>query len=274
MSLSEADKAAVIALLRERCGVDFSDYRARLVGQALHAQFERSGAPSATAWLVGLRAGGRALHDLAATLSVRVTEFFRDPDVFADLESVAIPAVLNSITLGGTLRAWVIGTATGEEAWSIAMVLEDACRPIAWEVLATDIDADALVVASHRLYSSIDGVPVRFREPFVDHGPAGEHKIGAVLASRVRFVRHQFMGPQLSPVEAIVPSFHLVSCRNVLLHFDSRLREMAWGRLAELVHPQGVLMTGTSESPVGGSIFRRLRGARPGSPLWCPRGSA
>lgn len=274
MRLSEAESHEVMALLRVRCGVDFSDYRAGLVGQTLHDHLARSGAPSVSAWLTMLRAGGRALTDLSATLSVRVTGFFRDPEVFEDLESVAIPSILSNITLGGTLRAWVIGTATGEEAWSMAMVLEAACQPISWEVLATDIDADALNVASHRRYSSIDNVPARFQEPYLERTSTGEHKIGAVLAARVRFVRHQFMGPQLSPVEAIVPSFHVVSCRNVLIHFDARLREMAWGRLAELVHPRGVLMTGTTESPTEGAAFRRVRGVRSGAPLWRPTGPA
>lgn len=271
MRLSRGDREGALEALRAVGGADFSDYRAELIDCTFEEHFGRSGCSDGPAWVARLRRGGRDLGELTNALTVRVTSFFRDAGTFADLERVVVPDLLRGVGSGSSLRTWVIGCATGEEVWSLAMILDATCGAVPWEILATDIDWGALALAERAVYPDVEAVPQRFAERYFL--PDGRFfSVCREIRQRVRFVEHRFMDPQLAPVEAIVPSFELVSCRNVLLHFSDRLREAAWTRLASVVRPEGALMMGSVEMPPSGAPFTRFMGVEGRSPLFRRRG--
>lgn len=273
MTLTPAESAAVLDLLRTRHGLDFSDYRPELVERTLGDHAARSGQPDGAAFLAALSAGGDTLGALSVALSVRVTSFFRDLAVFEDLAHIVLPGILECVTSEHGVRCWVVGCATGEEAWSIAMLMAAACGPRSWTVLATDIDRAALEVAERGVYRDVAGVPAQLAERFLASGDGQGHTIRPELRKNVRFVEHNLVGHRLAPAEAIIPSFHVVSCRNLLLHFDARLRERAWPRLEGVTHRVGAMLLGSVETPPPALGFRRWPTGRPNSPIFRRRTS-
>ncbi len=263
--MSPATVAAALAVVRRRRGIDFRDYRPELVERAIGAHLAGE---TAAAWLARLEHDDALLGALVTSLRVAVTSFFRDPEVFSLVQEKLLPGLMHRVSLATTIRGWAIGVGTGEEAWSLAMVLDSVVSPVEWELLATDIDADALRVAAARRYPA-PALPAgstlgHYLEPL----PAGEVRVAASLAERVSFVRHQFMGPELAPPQAVVPLFHVISCRNVVLHFDRRLQAQAWARLASMLHPAGMLLAGPSEAPSAESGLHPWPGIAPGSGLF------
>lgn len=274
MRLTADERTTALELLRSLRRADFGDYRPELVDRTFQEHFVRSQCADAAAWLSRLRQGGRPLDDLVEALGVSVTSFFRDVAAFEDLERVVVPEILQAFTLGTTFRVWVIGTATGQEAWSLAMVLATACDPLPWEIIGTDIDKAALGIATLGEYRDVGSVPPRFAERYLEPTKDGSWRIGHQLRRNVRFVEHRFMGPQLAPVQAIVPAFQLISCRNVMLHFDERLRQKAWERIGGVVLPYGAIFVGSVEAPPDGAPVLRWPRIKRSSALFRPRSAA
>ena len=255
---AERGLTKVLAFLADERGVDFRDYRPAMIERRLAARLAATGALDVDAYLARLTADPDEADRLIAALVVRVTGFFRDPAVFDALEASVVPGLLASLGAQGTLRAWVAGTATGEEAYSLAMLLGRAveARPGAsFDVIASDIDAAALETARLGCYAreAAEAVPEplrgRFLEPDPDApGAAAGVRVVASLRDRIRFARHDLMGPRLAPREAVMADFHVVFCRNVLIYFTRQLQGRAFERFAAALSPGGILVLGGAES--------------------------
>lgn len=214
---------ALVQTLRRRRGIDLRDYSEDTFAQGLRARLAATGARDAAAYLEVLEQDEREIDALVSAVLVQVTAFFRDEPVFLALRDTVAPALLPA---QGPLRAWVIGCATGEEAWSLASVLEQACGP-RFHILATDVDAAALTTARAACYA----------DRVIPH----EHR------ARVTFARHDIAGPRLAPKEAIIATYDLVLLRNVLIYFRPGLQERILRRLATVVRPGGALVLGPCE---------------------------
>jgi chemotaxis methyl-accepting protein methylase len=200
-------------------------------------------------YLEHLAAAPNESRALAEAILVPHTRFFRDEAVFDALRDVVVPALAPADEL---LRGWVVGAATGEEAWSLAVALHEALGSLErFEVLATDVDGAAIEQAASGRYlrSKVSGVSAdRLARHFRPGDTAELIAVQPALRSRVRFARHDLVGPTLAPTEAILARFQLVSCRNLLIWFDARLRGVAVHRLRAVVPEGGALVLGLSEA--------------------------
>jgi chemotaxis protein methyltransferase CheR len=226
-------------------------------------------------------AAGPDLDPLIDALRIGETRFYRHPDQMAWLRE-RLPALLRRAAAEGRpLRAWSAGCATGEEAWTLAMLLCEAqkggARPEAATVLGTDLSAPALRVAEAGTYPAAAAAALpadlagRYLVPAPGPGPgpgAGRVAVAASLRAEVpvRFRCHNLLragepGP-----------FDLILCRNVLIYFDPRSRGEALRRLREALVQGGVLLLGPSEAedspvpepaaaPTRQAPLLRLRGA-------------
>lgn len=200
-------------------------------------------------YLCRLRSDPGEIDRLVEALVVPVTEFFRDAWVFAELSNRVVPWL---VMHNDIIRAWVVGTATGEEAYSVAMVLAQGAAQhsgIGFEVIASDIDRRSVEFARAGVYppDAVATIPAELRQRYVRLETDGA-RIAEGIRQRIRFAEHDLVGTQLAPRESIVAAFDLVLCRNVLLYFDDSLRTIAAERLAAVTEPDGVLVLGTSES--------------------------
>jgi chemotaxis methyl-accepting protein methylase len=255
----------ILDIVAARAGIDFRDYRRDTMQRRLEWRMAIVGIRDPGEYLCFLAGRADEIDELFAALVVPVTGFFRDPVVFAELRERVLPELLAG---PGPLRSWVVGTATGEEAYTLAMILE--CAEAEYRIVASDIDERSLRAARSGFYvpERLEAIPAEMRDRFLQT-VGGRLQIADRLRDRIRFTQHDFMGMRLAPPEAVLASFDVVLCRNVLLYFDARLRERAVTRLASAVRAGGALVLGRSETPssdaleawpltrAGTSIFRR-----------------
>jgi len=190
------------------------------------------------------------------------TFFFRDHAVFQLLNTAALDAVRAARKVK-RLRIWCAGCATGQEAYSIAMMLaEDPVRWAGWtiDILATDISNIAIERAQAGSYSQIEiqrGLPIRSMMRWFDQ--EGEvWNARRELMRMVQFRRHNLLEPPPLPGR-----FDVILCRNVLLYFPAAVRALAFERLADAIEADGVLMLGAGETILGQTArFRSERELR------------
>ena len=189
------------------------------------------------------------VDQLLHTLSVRVTGFFRNPDTWICLRATlaALPA---SAERG--LSAWSMGCATGEETWSLAMLLRDLARPAgpgAMEqvaVIGSDVDAQALAVAEAGRYplQSAEAVRAVLRTPYGGVRD-GCFEVDPALRERVVFRREDLTSPQTDPAR-----YDLVCCRNLLIFLGREGQRRVLDAACRSLRPGGILALGRTESLV------------------------
>ena len=238
--------ASVLAIVAARGGVDLRDYRAATAQRGIEARIRATGCPDAASYLSLLEQRPEEIRPLLEAILVRVTQFFRDPGVWAALQYRVLPSLAAQNTAGSLLRAWSIGTASGEEAWSVAFLLGALGNP--FEVLATDISQRALTIARAGVYPTAAtlAVPSDLRERYLE--TIDQHsQVRPALRGHVLFAEHDLMSAQAVPREAVLAAFDLILLRNVLIYLDPRLQRKAFERATQGLVPGGALVLGSAE---------------------------
>jgi two-component system CheB/CheR fusion protein len=207
--------------------------------------------PAYARFLRDHREEARALFN---DLLISVTNFFRDPDAFAALEQKVVPRLFERKAAGDSVRVWVAGCATGEEAYSIAMRLSEHADTLPFappvQVFATDLDEKAIAHARAGYYTLNDVAdvpPERLRTFFTKDGEG--FRIRRELRELVLFAHHNLIkDPPFSHLD-------LVSCRNLLIYLNRSAQERALQVLHFALNPRGFLFLGSSESADGGGTF-------------------
>ena len=278
-----------LAILQARLARDFRSYRRPTL---LRRTLRRAGVKQCRdlgEYVDLLRDDEAELRALAEDLMVRVTGFFRDPEAWRILEREVVPSIVAERPAGSDVRAWVAGCATGEEAYSLAiLLLEEASRSgkdLHLKVFATDSSRDALAVARSGLYpeGALEHVSEERRARFF-HAEDGSYQAKKGLRDVLVVSPHDLLeAPPFSRMD-------LVSCRNVLIYLEPQMRERVIDRLHFSLNEGGCLFLGKSESvgdrrgelePVSKRwrVYRKV-GARPRdrlafpfAPLVVPSGS-
>jgi two-component system CheB/CheR fusion protein len=253
----------ILAHLRIRTGHDFSKYKRTTVLRRIARRMQVMRCDHLPGYYDVLRENSDEAQALLADLLISVTTFFRDAEAFEGLRKLALAPLFQASNSEEPLRAWICGCATGEEAYSVAMLLlEEAGRhdlrpPL--QVFASDLDVRALSIAREGRYPSAIEADVsedRLRRFFVREGD--NYRVRQDLRDAVLFAHHDLLkDPPFSRVE-------LVSCRNVMIYLDRELQEQVISTFHYALNPGGFLMLGSSEtadSPAG--LFRHVdRNAR------------
>ena len=236
----------VLAHLRIRTGHDFSKYKRSTVVRriARRMQVNRTIALSDYCDLVGENAD--EVRALLGDLLISVTSFFRDKDAFEVLAGM-LPDIFKRKQAGQQLRVWVSGCATGEEAYSIAMLLlEEAARHEAHphiQIFATDLDVRALAAARDGRYPAAieaDVIEARLGRYFTHEGDY--YRVRDELRDIILFALHDLLkDPPFSHVD-------VVACRNVMIYLDRELQEQVCGTFHYALAPGGLLFLGAAET--------------------------
>jgi chemotaxis methyl-accepting protein methylase len=242
---------AILAEVARRRGIDFRDYRRDSLQRGVRARMAEQGTTELDVYRRSLEDEGEVTR-LIEAMVVPWSRFFRDPAVFQALADQVLPALVLNHLERRPVRTWCVGAATGEEAWTMAMLLAEACDlpgGPSWELMATDIDRRTLAAAESGNYPvvSLDSVPERYGKRHL-LAEGGRVQVAPALRSRVRFAFHDLLGHTLAPPAAIVAAFDLVLVRNVLIYFDRRLQEKALARLAAVLPAGGALVLGEVET--------------------------
>ncbi len=245
----------IINLLRAHTEVDFTNYKRTTVNRRIQRRMALRGLESYEDYLTWIRNEPAELNNLYQDFLIRVTQFFRDPEAFEALKEHVFPALVDSRLAQTPIRIWVAGCSTGEEVYSLAMVLLEYLGnrsehfPI--KFLATDLNEGALERARAGLYVDnieIDVSPERLRRFFVRSN--GHYQINKMIRDLCVFCRHNMASdPPYSHLD-------LVSCRNVLIYMDAALQKRMMPILHYSLNPDGFLFLGSSESiGIFGDLF-------------------
>ena len=262
----------VLDYVRRARGFGPAGYCPAVLAARLGTRLDASGATSLAGYLRRLQEDPAELDALVEALTVKVSAFFRDPLLFELLAEEILPEMLARKAAAGdrSLRVWSAGCATGEEPYSVAILLQDLLRreasPPTVTILATDVDAAALQRARGALYGEAAVANVRHGLLAAAFEPQdGGWRVADPIARAVTFAVHDLLDPRTAaPAESVFGSFDLVLCRNVLIYFETAWQEAACERLYRSLVDGGVLALGRTESLPGpwAGRFRGVPGSR------------
>ncbi|HEV8615928.1 MAG TPA: CheR family methyltransferase [Methylomirabilota bacterium] len=226
---------------------DFREYRVPSLARRVRTRMAQIHVDDFDRYAEYLGAHADEAPVLFDTILINVTGFFRDPEAWQALGREVVPSILADAKLDGTVRVWCAGCSTGEEAYSVALVLAEALgaegRALDVKIYATDIDHDALAAARQALYrlDQLKDLP----EPLLDRYFVREGQLYGVRRELRRwciFGNHNLaIDPPLSHVDLLV-------CRNVLIYLKSELQQRLLPRFHYAIRDDGYLFLGKSES--------------------------
>lgn len=243
--------AALLDKISRERGFLCGSYKERCLRRRIGARMRVRGVHTFGAY-AGLLDGDAAEYErLVDALTINVTKLFRNWDAWDALDRLAVPALLRRPD--GPLRVWSAGSASGEEAYSLAALLHraalaggeaDPARRV--QVVGTDIDGGSLAAAQRGTFGehAFADTPAELRARYF--GPGVPAAADPALRALVRFERHDLLRepPPAGP-------WHLIACRNVLIYFDRESQEALLGRFADALAPGGVLFLGKVETLLG-----------------------
>ncbi len=272
------DLGKIFQMLQSQTGHDFSLYKRNTIMRRVERRMAVHQIDRMADYIRYLQLTRGEVDALFRDLLIGVTNFFRDSEIFEEIQKTVIPKLFEGKPAGSVVRAWVPGCSTGEEAYSLAILLreylEEHRESYRIQVFATDIDREAIDHARAGVYPSsivADVSPERLAHYFAPGGPDNStYRINKAIRDLVVFSEHDLIkDPPFSKLD-------LISCRNLLIYMSAELQQ----RLMPLFHyalaPGGILVLGSSES-VGdaASLFEALdrtakiyqrKAGNPGSP--------
>jgi chemotaxis protein methyltransferase CheR len=240
--------------IEEHCGIHLEKDKEYLIESRLSDLMAETGCRSFQEFHFKARTDptGQLRDRIIDAMTTNETSWFRDGSVWEYLETAAVPDLLGRATRTGTVRIWSAAAATGQEAYSLLMLLDEAARRRGTpslldrvEILATDISTTALATAVAGRYDAIAvnrGLPEeKRRKYFTQEGPSWV--FDERLRSRVRFKKFNLQDPFIFPYR-----FDLILCRYVSIYFSESFKRAMFARLADVLKPGGALILGATES--------------------------
>lgn len=251
MTPSERDMTVVAELARRLCGIVIGETKSYLVETRLGRMAQEHGEGDYTELCKKVVRDASLQEAFVNAITTNETLFFRDEDPFHVLQNRVIPMVCDDHE--GTanprrLRIWSAACATGQEPWSLAMVIHQLIPDMSeWdiEILASDISEHALERAKAGVYSDFEierGLPDRLRDRYFEKVDEG-WRVRDGLRSIVRFERRNLLEPFTS-----MGPFDVVMCRNVAIYFDKPVQQDLFNRMSDRMTENGFLFVGVSES--------------------------
>ncbi len=283
--LEEKDQSAlekVLILLRSKTGNDFSLYKKNTIYRRIERRMSVHQIDRIGAYVRYLQENPLEAELLFKELLIGVTSFFRDPEVWKQVQEEAFPALLEGYPDGGCLRAWSTGCSTGEEAYSLAIVFKEALEQVkpgghfTLQIFATDLDRDGIDRARRAVYPAkiaAEMSPERLQRYFVKDG--NEYRVCKEIREMVTFAtQNVIMDPPLTRLDILV-------CRNLMIYLTPELQKKLLPLFHYSLNPGGVLFLGSAESvstftdlfaplSIKSRLFRKRESLLPTEPLSFP----
>jgi two-component system CheB/CheR fusion protein len=237
----------IFFLLRDRTGNDFAAYKGNTIHRRIERRMNVHQIQNLRQYLRFVQANPHELDALFQELLIGVTSFFRDPQAFEALAHKGLPSLVEGKPERGVLRLWVAGCSTGEEAYSLAILLQEYLTQkklrLTLQIFASDLDSRAIETARAGLYPigiAGDLTPTRLQRFFTKED--GSYRIKKDIRDLVVFATHNVL------TDAPFTKLDLLSCRNLLIYLDSTAQHKLLPLFHYALKPKGILFLGLSET--------------------------
>jgi two-component system, chemotaxis family, CheB/CheR fusion protein len=245
---SNGELEALLEYLHERRNFDFRGYKRASLSRRIFKRMQAIGVDDYQRYIEVLEANPGEFAELFNTILINVTSLMRDSEAWAALATSVIPAIIDSKASDNPIRVWSAGTASGEEAYSLAVLFADALGEDRFrrvvKIYATDADSDALADARHGRYREADLIKA-FGEERTSRFFEMENEYGTFrgdLRRTLIFGRHDLVqDPPISRID-------LIACRNTLMYFTSDIQAKILASFHFALNPGGYLFLGKSEA--------------------------
>ena len=240
---------AILDLIKEQLPLDFSDYKQTTILRRIKKRAADNHFIQLENYFDFLKKTPAEVESLAKDFLISVTAFFRDKEAFDFIETNVIPKILESLTPGEEFKLWVAGCATGEEAYSLAIIIQEQLtgplKDTVVKIFATDIDTVALIHARNGVYKK--GItnnvsPLRLEKFFSKENES--YRVTPEIRNMVIFAQHDLVK---NPPYC---NMHFISCRNLLIYMMPALQKRIFSMLLFGLRKDGYLFLGGSENPL------------------------
>ena len=234
--------------IQANTNLDVGQYKENYLKRRLAVRMRSLQVTTYTDYLAVMMKDPKEYELLLDKLTINVTEFFRDPEVFIELENTVLPEVLRAAGHSGGIKVWSAGCSTGEEPYSIAMTIEETSEKLgvknpAYEIYATDLDPIALQRAFSGKYEgrTLNNIAAaRRKKYFTQEGNV--FSITDRLKEKIKFIKFNLME------EYKKDFFEIVFCRNVIIYFTRELQGTVLTHYYDSLKDNGVLFLGKTET--------------------------
>jgi two-component system CheB/CheR fusion protein len=247
--------AGLLEYLLNARGFDFHGYKPASLSRRIRKRMEAVGLDSFAAYQDYLEVHPDEFATLFNVILINVTGFFRDQAAWDAVRTTAVPQIIDGKAPNDPIRAWSAGCATGEEAYTIAMVLAEALGPAQFservKIYATDVDEEALNTARQAAYQErqIEGIPPELLSKYFEH-------LDGLYFFRKDLRRHLIFGRHDLINDAPISRIDLLSCRNTLMYLNAETQARVLSRLHFALNDGGFLLLGRAETLMAhGQIF-------------------
>lgn len=256
--LSDKDFTRLREFIYSQCGIKITDAKKTMLQTRLHKRLRSLKLPSFSKYcdyLFSEQGAEEELVEMINVVTTNKTDFFREPAHFDYLAAVALPELIKNNDSKRTIMVWSAGCSTGEEPYTLAMVLKESLkdkRALNFLILATDISTKVLEKAKLAIYdeSLISAIPDEFRKSYLLKSKNADQKVFRItpeLRGHVAFRRLNFMDGNFGFRE----NMDIIFCRNVIIYFDKATQERLLAKFCKHLLPGGYVFLGHSETLLG-----------------------
>jgi len=234
-------------LIYKESGITFTPTNRSILESRLKERLREKTNFDVKSYLESIKTDKEELKHFLDSITTNLTRFFRNQAQFDALEKHIIPEVMNIKKTPGTIRLWSAGCSTGEEPYTLSMLLSEIL-PKTWnyDILASDISLKSLMTAKEGFYSEsrIVGIPDNYLVKYFDKVDGG-YKVKPEIQSKIKFDYHNLKN------DSGQRNFDIVFCRNVIIYFDEAAQTAVMGRFWDAMASKSFLFIGHSESLFG-----------------------
>ncbi len=226
--------------VKKKFNLDLTGYKPQRVKRRIEILIRKWGKRSYKEYLDLITKDEKAQKEFLDRLTINVTEFFRNPEKWEELRKKYLPELLKES--GSKFKAWSAGCSSGEEPYSLAILLEELNAPRGAKVIATDIDINVLSKARQGVYEerSLASTPKEYINKYFEF-KNGLYYVKPNVKARVTFKRHNLLQDPFDK------NYDLILCRNVVIYFEMKTKEELYRKFSESLRPGGMIFVGSTE---------------------------
>ncbi|MDQ0161533.1 CheR family methyltransferase [Aeribacillus alveayuensis] len=237
--MADQEYLQFIEKVKRKTGIDLSQYKETQMKRRLVSLYEKKGFKSFQEFFLAMERDEDLFRQFLDRMTINVSEFFRNIQRWKVLEESILPVLMEKKK---SLKIWSAACSTGEEPYTIAIIVSKFLPFSNVHILATDIDGNALQIAKAGVYSqrSLQEVPLNIKKSFF-HMHGEQYMVKDEIKRAVTFKKHNLLA------DAYETGFDLIVCRNVLIYFTEAAKKEIYQKFSKSLNDHGVLFVGSTE---------------------------